>query len=125
MNRLPIHRVSWGTLAILGYILSPLSWWNDLWVNMPIAYAAASLVQAVNTRFFLGTFIATYWASNILGLILMHVGIRGAATDKIPSLSRSGTLWWLAISLVYTAVIAVLVHLDILRPLGAYWPTQP
>jgi hypothetical protein len=25
-------------VAALGFVLSPLSWWNDLFVNIPIAY---------------------------------------------------------------------------------------
>lgn len=125
-----MRRASWGTLAVLGYILSPLSWWNDLWVNIPIAYAAANLAQVVNSRLFLATFITAYWATNILGLILMHVGIRGAATGKIPAFScqrqirpggnRAGTIWWLGISFGYTVIIAVLIHWNILRPLEGY-----
>ena len=120
MNHQSTHRASWGTLAVLGYILSPLSWWNDLWVNIPIAYAAASLAQFLHPQLFLPVFVGAYWFTNLLGLILMHLGIRGAATDKIPALNRAGTFWWLAISLGYTIVIALLIHWGILRPLEAY-----
>ncbi|MBU4199852.1 MAG: hypothetical protein KKG09_08030 [Verrucomicrobia bacterium] len=124
MNRLSKRQTSWGTLAVLGYILSPLSWWNDLWVNIPIAYAVANLAQAMHPRFFLPAFVAAYWITNLFGLILMHVGIRGAATEKIPAFNRTGTLWWLAISLGYTAIMVALVHWGLLRPLAAYLPAR-
>lgn len=120
-----IRRATWGLLAVLGYILSPLSWWNDLWINLPLAYAVANLAHAAGARMFLPTFIAAYWATNLLGLILMHVGIRGAATEKVPAFNSAGTYWWLALSLGYTAAIAVLVRLEILRPVGDYFAAPP
>ena len=88
--------------------------------NIPIAYVAASLAQAIYPRLFLPVFIGAYWFTNLLGLILMHVGIRGAATEKIPAFNRAGALWWLAISLGYTVVIALLIHWGILRPVEEY-----
>ncbi len=30
-----------GIVAVIGYLLSPLSWWNDLFVNVPLAYLFA------------------------------------------------------------------------------------
>jgi len=27
-----------GILLVLGFMLSPFSWWNDLFFNLPIAY---------------------------------------------------------------------------------------
>ena len=124
MIRLFIRRTSWGALAVFGYILSPLSWWNDLLVNIPIAYAVANLLYAVNSRLFIPAFIAAYWATNILGMILMHLGIRGSVTDKMPPLNRASILWWLAISIGYTALIAALVHWDILLPVEEYLPVR-
>ena len=35
------RKVCGGTLAFIGYMLSPLSWWNDLFVNWPLALAFA------------------------------------------------------------------------------------
>lgn len=29
--------------ATVGYLLSPFSWWNDLYINFPIAYGMAYL----------------------------------------------------------------------------------
>jgi hypothetical protein len=122
MSDRSIQRASWGTLAILGYILSPLSWWNDLWVNIPIAYAAANLARWVHPRLFLPALIAAYWITNLVGLLLLHAGIRGAVADKPAGLNRAALLRWLLISLVYTAVIAGLVHWNVLRPVEMYLP---
>ena len=116
-----MRRTSWGTLAVVGYLLSPLSWWNDLWVNIPLAYAVANLAHWLNVRLFLPAFITAYWVTNILGLILMHAGIRGAATEKSPAFNRAGALWWLAISIGYTAIMVALVHWGLLCPVEAYF----
>ena len=120
-----IRRTSWGALAILGYILSPLSWWNDLWVNIPIAYAAANLAHLFSAQLFLPAFVTAYWITNILGLILLHAGIRGSATSRFPAVSRNGIFWWLVISLAYTAALGLMVKLGILRPVEAYLAAHP
>ena len=122
MIRISIRRASWGTLAVLGYLLSPLSWWNAPWVNIPIAYAAASLAGIMDPRCFLPTLLASYWITNLLGLGLLHIGLRGALTEKIPALNRSGILWWLAISFGYTLLLLALVYWQILRPPAEYLP---
>ena len=39
-------RKLWGsTLGVIGFLLSPLSWWNDLLVNIPLAVAFAWVVS--------------------------------------------------------------------------------
>jgi len=31
------RKVTGGILGLVGFMLSPLSWWNDLFVNVPLA----------------------------------------------------------------------------------------
>jgi hypothetical protein len=73
--------ISGGILATIGYLLSPLSWWNDLYLNIPLAYAGAWLVRLVYNPAFLPAFIVCYWITNITGLVLMHKGI-GKIAEK-------------------------------------------
>ncbi len=35
------RKVAGGLLAVLGFILLPLSWWNEAFVNLPLALASA------------------------------------------------------------------------------------
>ena len=32
------RKIKGGVVAMIGFLLSPLSWWNDAFVNIPIAY---------------------------------------------------------------------------------------
>ena len=36
-----------GILAVIGWVLSPLTWWNDLLVTIPIAYGFSRLLNTV------------------------------------------------------------------------------
>jgi hypothetical protein len=70
--------LSGSALVLTGFILSPLSWWNDLLVNVPIAYAFSYLFSLVSKSLFLPSFVMGYWITNILGFVLMHKGLVGA-----------------------------------------------
>lgn len=64
-----------GILGIIGYLLSPLSFWNDLFLNLPIAYLFGFLISLIyRPLFFLAT-VMGYWLTNILGLFLLHRGL--------------------------------------------------
>lgn len=39
-------------LGIIGYILSPLSWWNDAIVNIPIAIVVGTIFSLIDEKFF-------------------------------------------------------------------------
>ena len=36
------RKMSGGVMAFIGFMLSPLSWWNDLFVNVPLAVGFGS-----------------------------------------------------------------------------------
>jgi hypothetical protein len=68
-------------LVSIGFILSPLTWWNDALINLPIAFAFAYLIGMfvstllpVNLYFFLTLMATGYFLSNLAGFILMHKG---------------------------------------------------
>ena len=98
-------------LGIIGYILSPLSWWNDPIVNIPLAYGFASLFGLISEKLFFPMMIIGYWATNVLGLVLMHYGIR-AATQKQGGINIKKQI---LISLGYTVLIVILIKLNILK----------
>ncbi|MBI5445101.1 MAG: hypothetical protein HY900_28305 [Deltaproteobacteria bacterium] len=109
--------VAHGTLAAAGYLLSPLSWWNDLFVNVPLAYVFASLVALLLPRAFGSALVVGYWATNVVGLVLLHRGAVGLVCATPPcAYSRRMLLKDLGISLLYTAAVALLAWTGVLAP---------
>ncbi|WNN89723.1 hypothetical protein [Gloeocapsopsis dulcis] len=94
-------------------MLSPLSWWNDLFFNLPIAYFFGYIFSLFNTDLFLPFSIAGYWISNIAGFLLMQFG----AADVLQQSKRikKDLLIGLISSTVYTIVIVLLMQFNILE----------
>lgn len=112
-----LSRAFHGALAWVGYLLSPLSWWNDAIVNLPLAYAFGAGVEAFYPGHFLGAVVLGYWLTNIVGLVLLHRGVTGALCRNPPCrYTRRMLAKDLAVSLVYTAAVALLAHLGVLVP---------
>ena len=76
------RKVGGGVVAAVGYILSPLSWWNDLWVNVPLALAFAWGVSLVYKPAFFASAVLGYWITNILGFVLLHKGAQQMLTKE-------------------------------------------
>lgn len=117
------RKISGSILATIGYLLSPLSWWNDAFINIPLALAFAWLVSFCYKPAFAASLIAGYWLTNVLGLVLMHKGGRQMLSEKPTNFRRE--LWMdVVVSLIYTAVIIVLMKLDIFKPFDGYFKNQ-
>lgn len=108
------RRAWYSLLATLGYILSPLSWWNDLVVNIPIAYVMAWPVSLVDERLFFPSLILAYWMTNVLGFVLLHRGVAGLRTGRPPAHGLRGNL---LITCAYTALMVLLM--------AFHWLPQP
>ena len=64
-------------LSWVGYILSPLSFWNDAFVNIPIASCDwPTFSGPFSRKSFLPGMIFGYWLSNILGIRPCSTNIR-------------------------------------------------
>ncbi|MDD5677785.1 MAG: hypothetical protein PHW60_07305 [Kiritimatiellae bacterium] len=106
-----------GLLFTVGYLLSPLSWWNDLYVNLPIAYGLAWLVSLMGRQYFTMALVGFYWLSNIAGLILVHKGLAPSAVNGVPLVKKrlKNMLTDLVISVVYTGVIVLFIYWGLLK----------
>ncbi len=113
--KFPRRKVRGGILATIGYILSPLSWWNDLFVNIPLAYAFAIPFGMLSENLFLPAMIVGYWITNIAGFILLHKGVVDIATSEEKEYTRKDFLKDLLLSILYTAIIGVLIVIGIVR----------
>jgi hypothetical protein len=115
------RKVSGGILAVVGFMLSPLSWWNDLFVNLPLALAFAWVVSLFYKPAFEVSLIIGYWLTNVLGFVLMHKGAQRALSEKGSRYSRRDLLRDVGISLLYTGLIVGLLKLGILKPIENYF----
>ena len=98
-----------------GYMLSPLSWWNDLFFNMPIAYVFGYLASWINPDGFLPSTILGYWISNVLGIVMIQMGasdIFWSTREKNP---KQAVLVGLCSSTAYTILIVGLIYFHILK----------
>ena len=112
-----------GVIATVGYLLSPVSWWNDLFVNIPIAYAFGALFGLVSEDLFLPAMVAGYWITNILGFVLMHRGAADILSKKGKTgYSRRQLATDLCVSIAYTMIVVSLVMAGFLRLPAEYFP---
>ena len=115
------RKVAGGVLAVVGFMLSPLSWWNDLFVNVPLALAFAWVVSLLYKPAFEASLILGYWLTNVLGFVLMHKGAQKMLKEKEAPYSRKDLWRDLGISLAYTALIVGLIKLGVLKPIANYF----
>ncbi|NCP71898.1 hypothetical protein GW835_00695 [archaeon] len=103
-----------GALTIVGYILSPLSFWNDFLVNIPIAYGLSYLLSFLIKGIFLESMIFFYWVSNVVGMLMMHFGIKNMVS-KENKLTKKDLIINILVSIGYTLLIVILIKLNILK----------
>lgn len=117
-----MKRLKCTLLSAAGYILSPLSFWNDLFVNFPIAYVFGLLCGLISQKLFLAGVITGYWLSNIAGIVLLHKGIVCMVNPDLPMKITKGELVKDALwTLLYTGVLIILVKAGILKFLPDYF----
>jgi hypothetical protein len=106
----------WGsTLVVVGYLLSPLCWWNDLVINLPLALGFGYLVSRPWPDALVPMTGVGYWLTNVVGFVLMQQGAV-TALQKEGQGSKSQSLRnGLITSTVYTVAIVVLIQFHILE----------
>lgn len=103
-------------LLAIGWLLSPLCWWNDLVINLPLAYGVGLLAKQLRPEWFTAGLISGYWLSNVVGIVLMQTSALEVFQEpgETPSLKRE-LLWGLATSSLYTVVVFGLVHFGVIH----------
>lgn len=118
------QRFQGGLVGVIGFILSPLSWWNDAFINLPLAVGFGWIVARFHRPAFEPAVVLGYWLTNVVGLVLLHKGVEKAARGHDKPYTRRTLARDIAVSLAYTAVIVVLLRLKILQPLENYFPEK-
>jgi len=117
------RRFHGSVLAFIGFILSPLSWWNDLFVNVPLAVGFAWVVSLFYKPAFAASVVLGYWLTNVLGFVLLHKGTQKLFAQPKPY-NRRELVKDILISLLYTLLVVVLVRLKVLQPIEDYFANQ-
>ena len=110
-----------GFVALVGYMLSPLSWWNDMFVNIPLALAFAWVISLAYQPAFGAALVIGYWLTNVLGFVLLHKGAQQVFSREQRKYSRRDLFKDLAVSLLYTLLIVGLVKFGVLKPVQNYF----
>ncbi|MFN6518173.1 MAG: hypothetical protein RMY29_027320 [Nostoc sp. CreGUA01] len=104
-----------GFFLVLGYLLSPLCWWNDLLFNLPIAYGFGYGCSLLFPKLLLPCSIIGYWLSNIVGILLMQFGSQDIFQKESKEHNLKKELFTgLITSTAYTLLILLLIQLKIL-----------
>ena len=109
------RKVKGGILATIGYLLSPLSWWNDLIINLPLAYLFGLLFGLISKSLFLPMIIFGYWLTNVAGFMIMHHGLKDLKSKKKSKPTKNELLKDIGISLLYTIIVVILVWIGWLK----------
>jgi hypothetical protein len=115
------RKATGSVVALIGYMLSPLSWWNDLFVNVPLALAFAWIVSLFYKPAFEISCVVGYWLTNVLGFVLMHKGAQQVFARPGHKYSGRDLAKDVGISLLYTLVILALVKFGVLKPVQSYF----
>jgi len=99
---------------IVGWLLSPFTFWNDLFINIPVAYFVASLLYRFMHSDFSLLVVICYWASNAIGILMMYVSGKNIFKEGRSVLKELTIL--LAAIVAYSLVLAVLARLGMLKP---------
>ncbi len=103
-----VLRSTSAAIAVVGFILSPLSWWNDAVVNIPLSLAVASLLNALAGLDLKVGFTVIYWLTNVGGLILMFVGGDTAYKGRV---TRRSLIASLVAGTIYTLIVVGILNL--------------
>jgi cation transport ATPase len=105
-----------GLLVAIGYLLSPLCWWNDLIINLPIAYFFGYICSWFSPQLLIPCSFLGYWISNIAGILLMQIGAVNMLqrTPQERNLKKD-LLMGIASSTAYSIAILALIQFKIIN----------
>jgi hypothetical protein len=103
-----LRRLTQLIIMTVGFILSPLTWWNDPLVNVPLAYLISWPFAAMHPPLFAPAFILGYWLTNLLGLLMLHYGGAGFFEKQRDRFSFKSSI---VVSLMYSVLIFIIVML--------------
>lgn len=106
------QRITSGIIAFIGLMLSPITWWNDPFVNIPLSYICAIMVSYFYPKLFHLSFIIFYWLTNIIGILMFYSGSKGLIN------TTPVNKWKQILAVIlYTLVLLMLSISGIIKPI--------
>lgn len=102
------------TIFFIGWLLSPLTFWNDAFINIPLSYLLANIFVRFFPKNFVYTVVIFYWLTNVMGLFMMYVS--GKYMIKSGKDIRREIEVLILTTLVYSVILILLGRTGILRP---------
>lgn len=96
-----------------------------MFVNIPLATVFAWIISAFYHPAFKPALIVGYWLTNVAGFILMHKGAQKFFSAEEKASTKSELVKDVIVSLLYTALIVILVELGVLKPFEGYFQSKP
>ncbi|WP_206070388.1 hypothetical protein [Nodosilinea sp. P-1105] len=109
-----LRRCWGGTLVAVGYLLSPLCWWNDLVINLPLALGFGYLVSRPYPDALVPLTGVGYWLTNVVGFVLIQQGAVTALRHQQSPSGGQSLRNGLITSTLYTVAIVVLLQLHVI-----------
>jgi hypothetical protein len=110
-----LQKIRGGFFLVIGYLLSPLCWWNDLIFNLPIAYFFGYMCSLFTPKLLMPCVLIGYWLSNIIGILLMQAGAIDVFQKQPQERNLKKELFTgLVSSTAYTFLILVLIQFKII-----------
>lgn len=103
------------TVFFLGWLLSPLTFWNDAFINIPISYTLASLLIKIVHVDFLTLVLIFYWITNGIGLCMMYLAGKDMVRHKAGLIKQVFSL--IITTTIYSLIIIALCKIGFLKPL--------
>lgn len=95
-------------------MLSPLSWWNDVFFNLPIALVVGYGASWLQPHWFFPGTVIGYWLSNVVGMVMLQFGASDALRQNASSHWQRELLWGFGGATLYTLVGTALVYFHVL-----------
>ena len=112
----PLVQVRVLLLLAVGWLLSPLCWWNDLVINLPLAWLTGRLLAVWHASWFTPGLLIGYWLTNLVGILLMQFSALDAFRDADqPRTPRRDIVGGLLTSTAYSVAVFALIKLGILH----------
>ncbi len=113
-----MNYVARSIVFFIGWLLSPLTWWNDVFVNIPLSYLLASLLCVfLKHPPFVWLVVGCYWLTNGLGLAMMYAGGKEMVKSSTKQ-SKQAIILICVFVIIYSAAMFYLDKSGRLPPLG-------
>lgn len=111
-----LHKIASRIIFFFGWLLSPLTFWNDAFINIPISYIMANIFTRFFPMRFVVAVVSFYWFTNILGILMMYLSGKSLIRNRSDLIRE--LLLFLATAVFYSLVIILLNIFGVLRPIG-------